>query len=349
MLQCGDPVALTTKQGIMVGEVTSQTAFVQVRLTQSDELNDSTWAGAKGIVEFSLTPANSEDDTKPHIQRILTEAEHDYIARAAFKDLLPGTVYHCTTRIGPTENQLTEGPSATFKTLPGPTQEASTSFAVVTGMNYARFHGTDSRNSRAPYAGPDKPLGYPALASITQLKPDFFIGTGDNVYYDTPFEGRAETRDAMRQKWHEQFAQPRYHELFAAVPTYWMIDDHDYRIDDAENTGEYAPSPALAQQLVFEQLPLAAQGDSTTKTYRTHRVSKDLQIWLPENRIYRSPNADPDGPAKSIWGAEQKAWLKQTLLESDATFKLLVSPTPPYPSRSPSTLFATVYLLGDNP
>jgi alkaline phosphatase/alkaline phosphatase D len=36
----------------------------------------------------------------------------------------------------------------------------------------------------------------------------------------------------------------------------------------------------------------------------------------------------PDGPDKTIWGAEQKEWLKRTLQESDATFKLLISPTP---------------------
>ncbi len=35
-----------------------------------------------------------------------------------------------------------------------------------------------------------------------------------------------------------------------------------------------------------------------------------------------------DGPAKSLWGPEQIAWLKRTLLESDAAFKILVSPTP---------------------
>ena len=36
----------------------------------------------------------------------------------------------------------------------------------------------------------------------------------------------------------------------------------------------------------------------------------------------------PDGPDKSVWGREQKEWLKRTLLESDATWKLLISPTP---------------------
>jgi len=36
----------------------------------------------------------------------------------------------------------------------------------------------------------------------------------------------------------------------------------------------------------------------------------------------------PDGPGKSLWGAEQRAWLQRTILESDAVFKVIVSPTP---------------------
>jgi alkaline phosphatase D len=36
----------------------------------------------------------------------------------------------------------------------------------------------------------------------------------------------------------------------------------------------------------------------------------------------------PDGPDKTIWGAEQKAWLKRTIRASDAEWKVLISPTP---------------------
>ena len=162
----------------------------------------------------------------------------------------------------------------------------------------------------------------------SQIEANFLIGTGDNVYYDTPQKPRAETVPQLRQKWHEQFVQPRYCDLFARVPTYWMIDDHDYRIDDGDNTGDHLPSPETGRRMMLEQLPVASAHEPDTKTYRTHRVSRDLQIWFPENRMYRSPNAMKDGPAKSIWGAEQKAWLKRTIAESDATFKLLISPNP---------------------
>jgi len=53
-----------------------------------------------------------------------------------------------------------------------------------------------------------------------------------------------------------------------------------------------------------------------------------LQIWLVEGRDFRSPNFDPDGPEKTIWGKEQLKWFMSTVLESDATFRVLISPTP---------------------
>ena len=79
---------------------------------------------------------------------------------------------------------------------------------------------------------------------------------------------------------------------------------------------------------MLEQLPVAAQDDGDALTYRSHRISRDLQIWLPENRMYRSDNATPDGPEKTIWGAAQKEWIKSSLSASDAKYKLFISPTP---------------------
>ena len=57
-------------------------------------------------------------------------------------------------------------------------------------------------------------------------------------------------------------------------------------------------------------------------------MSRDLQIWLTEGRDHRSANAMPDGPEKSLWGKQQRDWLKRTLRESDAPWKILISPTP---------------------
>lgn len=323
--------------GILIGEATENSAIGQVRLTLTNRLVDNDVEGSPGVVEFSLAP--SDGSSPPTRILAKAEAENDYIARVYWEDLSPGTQYRCETRIGSNENHLTPGPTATFKTLPGASSDSPVEFVVVTCMNYAKFHG-DNRIDKAihllhnatelpePYRGSDKHLGYPALATIAKREPDFFVGAGDTIYYDTPKEPRAETISEMRQKWHEQFIQPRFHDLFAKVPTYWEVDDHDYRIDDGDNTGDYEPSPEIARRMLLEQLPYGDPEDDSLKTYRTHRVSKDLQIWFTENRMHRSPNAMEDGPEKSIWGPEQREWLMRTLQGSDATFKIMISPTP---------------------
>ena len=77
------------------------------------------------------------------------------------------------------------------------------------------------------------------------------------------------------------------------------------------------------QRIFRQQAPI-----SDGLSYRTFRWGKDLQIWLSDGRDFRSDNDMPDGPEKTIWGAEQKAWFKKTVKESTATWKILVSPTP---------------------
>ncbi|MEC9096255.1 MAG: alkaline phosphatase D family protein [Planctomycetota bacterium] len=333
-------------QGIMLGELTATSIHAQIRLTSSTTLVNGDVPGRAGIVKFALIedvnlrrPRFKGELTT--IEKVVVEAkaEHDFIARVIFKGLKPYTPYIIKTKIGTNEDTLKSGPTGRFITHPGKDQTLPVSFVVVTGMNYAKFHGDNRIDGKIhlehnntelpePYKGRDKHLGYPALASISKLQPNFFVGTGDNVYYDTPKDPRAETIEEMRQKWHEQFVQPRYRALFSHVPTYWEVDDHDYRIDDGDNSGDHLPSVEMAIQMMYEQLPYAATGDHQTKTYRTIRISKDLQIWFVEGRIYRTDNAMEDGPEKTIWGFEQREWLMKTLKESDATFKIMVSPTP---------------------
>ncbi|MDA0281796.1 MAG: alkaline phosphatase D family protein, partial [Planctomycetota bacterium] len=347
-----EQAAVHAGQGIMVGEVSADSAIVQLRLTKSEQLIDGDVAGIAGVVRFQAemieqNPAKNRGPQQPvpmQMRRVRSQdlpatADRDFIARQEFW-LAPDAEYRVRSWIGTSSDDLREGPTATFRTLPGKHSDTSTRFVVVTGMNYAKFHGDDRIDGKIhlannntelpdPYPGPDKHLGYPALATMLKLRPHFFVGTGDNIYYDTPKEPHAETVPQMRQKWHEQFVQPRYRQFFAAVPTYWMIDDHDYRIDDCDNSGDYLPSAETGLRIMLEQLPYGpSDRDADTKTFRTHRVNKDLQVWFTENRRYRSPNAMEDGPDKTIWGVEQKAWLKKTLAASDATFKIMISPTP---------------------
>lgn len=323
--------SLYRAMGEMAGEVDTTRVLLQSRLTATAGLVDGDVPGAAGVARFELS--TTPDFAASRMTEWLTAtADSDFIVKTKVDGLTPGTRYYYRLIYGTDKNVLQTGETGTFKTLQGVEGTDPVSLVVVTGMNYVAFHHGKTKNGirtgEEAYTGEDKALGYPALATIREMKPDFFVGTGDNVYYDSKDEWDASDTPNMRRKWHEQFVQPRFVELFRDVPTYWEKDDHDHRYNDCDRTGDRPPSSDLGIHIFREQVPVVDPQDPDAKTYRTYRVNRHLQIWLVEGRDYRSPNAMPDGPEKTLWGAEQIAWLKLTLLESDATWKLLISPTP---------------------
>ena len=325
-------------QGSMVGEVDQTSAILQSRLTSTSKLVEEDVPGAAGVARFEVSTSRDfkESQQTPWLK---AEAAGDFIVKRKISALKPSTRYFYRVVYGPSMTDARPGPIGSFSTLQKQTGVEEVSFVVVTGMNYVSFyHGklgkTDpktkkrSRDIATSYQGGDKAQGFPALETIRKLKPTFFVGTGDNIYYDSHDDREATTLPQMRKKWHQQFRQPRFIELFQNVPTYWEKDDHDHRFDDCDREGNRAPTSDLGIATFREQMPVVDPADPDAKTYRTYRVNRHLQIWLVEGRDYRSPNKMKDGPDKVLWGAEQIAWLKRTLLASDATFKLLISPTP---------------------
>jgi alkaline phosphatase D len=155
------------------------------------------------------------------------------------------------------------------------------------------------------------------------LRPEFAALTGDLVYYDND-PPRAVTPRLARYHWERMFSLPRLVEFNRRVGTYWLKDDHD-TLDNDSWPGRTAGEFTFAEgQKIFRQQAPMADGPG----YRTFRWGRDLQVWLTDGRDHRSPNDRPDGPGKTIWGAEQKAWFKRTVQESGATWKVLISPTP---------------------
>jgi alkaline phosphatase/alkaline phosphatase D len=316
-------IAMTNGQGEIAGEVTATSVILQTRLTSKAGWVDGDLPGVDGIARFELATSADFADTIT-TDWLSAAADSDHIVKAKIDGLSPGTEYVYRVAYGPDPEHTESGATRSFATHPGADTAAPTSFTVVTGMNYYQFYDNPNR----AYTGPDKELGFPGLASMLALEPDFFVATGDNVYYDAPYEGRADTAPTMRRKWHRQLSKQRFIDFFTDTPTYWEKDDHDYRYNDCDNTSDAAPLPDLGRRIFLEQVPVADPNDPDPLPYRTHRVSRDLQIWLIEGREYRSPNMMEPGPGKTLWGVEQLAWFKRTLAESDATFKILISPTP---------------------
>lgn len=317
-------------EGVRVGEVTENTAVVWFRLSQmthpvpgkfqSEEpkgraslLPDSTdtWKlpgavpGIAGRGQVWLATREDMKDMKP-AGDFQTGPQQDYTVKVKLDKLRAGRTYYVGVEI----NQKPDKPHASFKTAPGAKQRAAVRFNVVTGLMYRDLDHDD---------------GFHIFAAMRKSPPDFLVFTGDNVYYDNE-PPRAVTRDLARYHWQRMYARPRHIDLLKVMPAYWMKDDHDTLSNDCwpgmDPDWMLPLTFEAGRKLFLEQAPVEEP------THRTFRWGKGVQVWLLEGRDFRSPNTDPDGPVKTILGAAQKQWLKQSVAASDADHKIIISPTP---------------------
>ena len=310
-------------QGEMAGEVTRHSVILRARLATKPTAAFGDVRGQPGVAAFALSKDPGFQDA---LLTDWTEAtdEGDFIVKQAIRSLDAGTRYYYRMLSGPDPSSAQAGPTGTFRTLDERGVARETRLIAVTSMHRYSFRATVLRDFRFR----QRILGFPSLETIVAREPDYFVSTGDSVYYDCPALGRARKQESMRAKWHKQFATPRFRALFQAVPSYWIKDDHDYRYDDADPYGTIRPLPEVGASVFLEQVPVVDPFVQDAVTYRTHRINDLLQIWLLEGRDHRDPNIADPGPGKTMWGEEQKAWLQRTLKESDATFKIIISPTP---------------------
>jgi len=318
---------------LSAGELSANSIILQCRITQTDTLVNHDLPGMAGNGVFQVAPDNGF--VRPYQTDTLeANSGNDYIVRKLISDLVPDHkyFYRFVARY-PGQAETYTSKIGSFNTFPEKDQSRKVTFATSTGFNYEKFYGIDKPATEVA-SEDDQRLGFEAFEAVRKMAPDFFVANGDVVYYDKPgdqdHEFYAKTKPQMQAKWHRYFSMPRNREMMLKVPVYYLKDDHDYRFNDCDTTDQKMELPTHRDGIdVFrEETPVVDLENPNDKTYRTHRAGKLLQVWLVEGRDFRSPNLMEDGPAKTLWGQEQFEWLKSSLLESDAVFKILISPTP---------------------
>lgn len=323
--------------GIKIGEVTSTSAIIWTRLTQHAERNlngkpfpksanrkqeaklfdnllemEGSVPGIKGNIRIAYWPStntkiSSSDKKWSKWQPV--DNNTDYIHQFSLSGLQSGVAYSVSVEGRPINAKTaTAFVSGSFHTPTDKNTAMPVTFTVVTGQDYPRRD--------------DKINGHKIYPEMQKLGIDFFVHTGDIEYYDKPGP-YADNIPTARFKWSRLYSLPFQRTFHNQTPSYFMKDDHDTLKDDAwpgQTYGDLTFNDGV--ELFKEQVPM---GD---KTYRTIRWGKDLQIWLVEGRDFRSSNKMVDGPEKTIWGEKQKQWFFDTVQKSDATFKVLISPTP---------------------
>ena len=264
--------------------------------------------GASGEVKLTYYPLTSQEN-KTETEWIAVDDDKNYTHQWKLDNLNPDTKYVVTIEARmDKDSKVSDKIEGAFRTPPGAESEGDIEFCIVTCHDYIRKDTAD---------------GHKIYNAMMDLFPDFYVHTGDIEYYDKP-EPYALTEKLMRFKWDRLFALPLQRNFWSQVTTYFMKDDHDALCNDAWPGMTYGTVSWNRGLEIFDKEQFPAKD----KPYKTVRWGKDLQIWITEGRNYRSVNTDPDGPGKTIWGKEQKEWLFRTMKESDATFKVLISPDP---------------------
>jgi len=172
------------------------------------------------------------------------------------------------------------------------------------------------------YDRPGTPYGKSTdiITTMAKMPGDFNLWLGDNLYfrevdYSSPY--------GMLARYIHTRRNPEVQKLLAARPNYAIWDDHDFGPNNADRSFTFKKH---SLNLFTTFWPSFVYGDAETKGAFSSFSYSDVDFFLLDNRYYRASNlldtADPD---KDYWGDAQLRWLKEKLLNSRASFKLIVN------------------------
>ncbi|MEZ5355716.1 MAG: alkaline phosphatase D family protein [Bryobacteraceae bacterium] len=326
--------------GVKAGEITPDSAVIWTRRTATvrrlDEgirrrghtpkawklkpgedvnLFEGACPGAAGEMRVSIEPVSGRGKRQT-LAWAEARPESGYAHQFRVQGLTADTEYRYSVETRGSRSGAVE-PAVTGKlrTAPAAQSASPVEFALLSCQMFHRM---------------DTATGFSVYSSIEKWNPNFLLGCGDNVYYDSE-DPIVDSPTVARYHWERMFSLPKLESCLRNVPGYWQKDDHDYWDNDAfpgkaMSKIKTAPFTEEEGKRIFRQQVPAPTTDQPL--YRRFRWGSDVEIWLPEARDYRDANDAPDGPGKSLWGARQKKWIQETLLGSDARWKIMINPNP---------------------
>jgi alkaline phosphatase D len=331
-----DRMRPATPSGIMTGDITDRRATLWSRTDRPSRI----------IVELS------RDESLKNARRIVGPAalaESDFTAHVELADLWPGerVFYRAVFQDLADGKTLSQPLTGSFRAAPG--RRETTTFAF-SGDEAGQGWGIN------PEFG-----GYKLYESMRRMKPDFFIHSGDQIYADGPIVAEVKTDDGKVWK---NLTTPEKAKVceslreYRGAFAYNLMDEHKRRFaaevpflvqwDDHETRNNWYPGQqigdpkydvksasllsAYARRAMFEYNPIRFDPTDPERIYRGFDLGPSLEVLMLDERSYRGPNT-PNRQAKldgesAFLGPEQMRWLKQRLLASRATWKVIASDMP---------------------
>ena len=257
------------------------------------------WSRASGafgvVIEYASDRDFSDARTTAAVQ---AGPEDDYVTRIRVSGLKPDTRYYYRVRTdGENDNRNRPLPFH-VQTAPAGLRPLRIAFGSC-----ARVQLDDRQ---------------PVFDAIAAMEPDLFLWLGDNIYADSDAEV------AFTDMYARQRSVGSLQPLLQSVPQLAIWDDHDFGYNDSDGAN---PAKAMTLKLFRRWWANPAAGLPDTPGVFFRHGFGPVDIFMLDGRYHRDSPSAPDGPAKTMLGAAQKAWLKRELKASRATFKLLVSGT----------------------
>ncbi|HKY91364.1 MAG TPA: alkaline phosphatase D family protein [Nevskiaceae bacterium] len=222
-------------------------------------------------------------------------AAADYTVRVTVADLAPGTRYYYRMLVDGIPDRYRLTPFATHTAPDGPV-----AFRLAFG-SCAR-HQLDAEQV--------------VFRAIAAAEPDLFFWLGDNIYADSASEW------VFAEDYRRQRAIASTLPLMRSVPQLAIWDDHDFGLNNSDNTNPVRDASLAAFRNYWANPGYGlADGPGVYFQYAYGGVD----FFMLDGRYYRTPNKDPDSPAKTLLGKRQGEWLREVLRASRAPFKVLAS------------------------
>jgi phosphodiesterase/alkaline phosphatase D-like protein len=265
--------------GVAAGDVTSTSAILWSKTDHP------------GAVRFEVALVPHPHFDLQQSPKVVASKARDDTLRAKVSGLKPGTRYY----FGFTDGHDVS-PVGTFKTAPAPTSTQTIRFGWSGDED-----GTPAPGKKTPYWNSLQVLGRMAAE-----RNDFNVNLGDTIYSDSEVPGVEGKQQALTvpQKWakYDLIVSQRNAQKFRdSGATYWHWDDHEFINDfsPAENTFSASGGTKVdiagstlykrGKQAFLDWMPTGFRNG--TGLYRTFRWGKSLEVFMLDERSFRSAKA----------------------------------------------------------
>jgi len=332
----GNP-ALT--HGIQFGDVSTDKAVVWSRSDRP----------ARMLVEYSMQPDFA--NAKFAFGTLATEAT-DFTSRIDLTGLPAAQQWYVRVVFQDLNDSKTHSDTSVGKFRTAPDESGSVRF-LWSGDTCGQGWGIN------PDIG-----GMRIYETMRLTEPDFFIHCGDGIYADCPIPeaqiveetGKiwrnllipevtkvAETLAEFRARYKYNLMDHNLRRFNAEVPTIWLWDDHEITnnwspakdlTDDARyQEKQIANLVASGRKAALEYAPMrTAASDKQQRIYRIVPYGPLLDVFVLDMRSYRAANnynrQVESSDETAYLGSEQLNWLKQSLQNSTAVWKVIAADMP---------------------